>query len=440
MFAINSNKKFDEVKILVAACLWLIVTTPQSLAQVGSAQAGKRAKKATSVEWPEVRWDVDWAITRTRPGYPLLKSTAHFVVQPPRVSAGAYHHHAQIAYEFGKYWATWSNHPLGEDGPGQKVVGAVSENGRQWRPLGTVFEPCDDVDVSASLGRSLLASPFVRLDERVFAVAVVSDTVGFGPFDSPVTGKPVSAVKTEKFRKRIRRPHGYLLRELFADGSLGSEFWLGERKPTPQKGMRAFVLPDGLSSAEMDRLRQSFRDPITLSPWAFGEPAVEVTADGRRLLCEPTTQRTDDGLLIRYRRDLSDSQKLFVQFSKDEGANWSPPQRTAIPDAPAKSIFGRLPDGRFFLIGNQVVSKRGTRRDPLTIGVSKNGTSFKAAYAIRWRTPKFQVPNQQDLPDGRGRGFQYPAYVVVGQSLWVIYSVNKESIHVTRIAIDELVP
>jgi len=197
-------------------------------------------------------------------------------------------------------------------------------------------------------------------------------------------------------------------------------------------------LPTHLSASVLEKLKRKQQDPITQSPWDFDSPHSKIAARDGSLLSEPTTQLSEDGLMIRYQRDMGGSQKLYVQFSDDNGESWTRAERTDIPDAPSKSVFGRLPDGQFFLIGNQVVSKRGTRRDPLSIGLSKNGTIFDRAFAIRWRTPKFQVASQQSEPDGRGRGFQYPSYVIAKDALWVIYSVNKESIDISRIDLDEL--
>jgi hypothetical protein len=42
--------------------------------------------------------------------------------------------------------------------------------------------------------------------------------------------------------------------------------------------------------------------------------------------------------------------------------------------------------------------------------------------------------------EGRSKviGYQYPHSVIAGDDLWVIYSVNKEDIEITRIPLSEL--
>ncbi len=415
-------------------CLTIFVQPNIALHQAGIPQAQEKVENTTSAPTqllPNVNWDVDWNVSRQRPGYPLLKRVKHFPVHPAAAASGAYHHHPQITYSHDKFFATWSNHPSGEDGPGQQVLGAFSRDGMNWNSMGVVFPPRDNVRVSTANGRSLVASPFIKCDKRLFAVAVLNDGVGYGSFETPVTGTPDSEQKTPEFRKRIRKPHGFLVREVYEPNKFGPIFWLGDRKPpSPKKGF-SDVESTFVSAAEREILLSNLREPLALSPFDFGSPKTEVNGKDGSLLCEPTTIQTDDGLLIRYLRDLTGSQKMYVQFFKGQGSSWTLPKKTNIPDAPSKSVLGKTPSGLYFLIGNQVGSKRGTRRDPLTIGLSNDAAKFDRAFAIRWRAPKFQIPRQQQTEDGRGRGFQYPSFVIVRDALWVIYSVNKEAIDVS---------
>ena len=70
----------------------------------------------------------------------------------------------------------------------------------------------------------------------------------------------------------------------------------------------------------------------------------------------------------------------------------------------------------------------------LAISLSKDGLSFDRMAVI-----KFAAPPQRYEGKSKGAGgFQYPHSVVVGKHLWVIYSVNKEDVEVTRIPLAEL--
>ncbi len=434
--------------------LWIFVTeswllsgscqeaVPRAAAEIGR-EIPQVRPRPTQELLPTVSWDAEWQITRTRPGYPLLKQVEHFQIHEPNPDSGAYHHHPQIIIHAGRFYVSWSNHPSGEDGPGQKVVGAVSVDGKNWTSIGNLFDAVDDINVSTANGRLLMAAPFVQLDGRLFAVAIVNDGVGFGTMQTPVDGEPLSKVKTSELGKRIRRGWGTLVREIKPDDSLGKTFWIGKTKPSPIPGFPKFqtaeeLHDESLSAEFVTRLASQLRDPVGLLAREAYSVTTEVVADDGSRLCEPTTCATNNGMMVRYLRDLSGSQRLFVQFSFDGGKSWTAGQPTPIPDAPSKSCAGRLSDGTIFLVGNQVVSKRGTRRDPLTIGLSTDGVTFQKAFAIRWRTPKFRVPSQQAEPDGRGLGFQYPSVAIGKDALWVVYSVNKEAIDVSRIPLSEL--
>ena len=398
-------------------------------------QAENRTKlPASSVQWPEVAWHPIWVFNRKRPGYPLLENVRHFQVQPALTSAGAYHHHPLIDFIQDQFVAIWSNHPTGEDGPGQQILGATSRDGMTWSAPQVIFGPQDQIKSSSLNGRSLLPGGFFVFESQWFVFCVVNDSVGFGKFNSPVTGQPGSEMRTKTFSKRIRKGQGYLVKpmtlsfteEQGATMRTGQPSWVGTRLPDSIEGypLGNQKVNDEKGTAWLKLIRDQ------QVPWDFNLAECEVSGRGR-LLCEPTRLKTGKGLEVIYFRDLAGSQKLFAQFFTKDGQA-SPITETPIPDAPSKTVVGKVND-RFILIGNQVVSKRGTRRDPLTLAISKDGVSFERAYAIRWRAPKFRVPTQQQAPDGRGRGFQYPDFVSVGDDLWVIHSVNKECIEVSRV-------
>ena len=92
----------------------------------------------------------------------------------------------------------------------------------------------------------------------------------------------------------------------------------------------------------------------------------------------------------------------------------------------ARSSTGRLPDGTIFLI-NTPGPNRGNR-SLLTIALSDDGVTFDRAWLIRGE------PIIQRFP-GKGKvdGWQYPNALVWRDALYVVYSVNKEDIMLTRI-------
>ena len=99
----------------------------------------------------------------------------------------------------------------------------------------------------------------------------------------------------------------------------------------------------------------------------------------------------------------------------------------------------RYHDGRVFLLGNQIsgpLSGRDKpgyyRRDPLAVSLSREERAFEQAYAVR--------AEASPTPLGYGRGFRYPYGAVVGDALWVMYSIGKEDIDISRVPLASIPP
>ena len=138
---------------------------------------------------------------------------------------------------------------------------------------------------------------------------------------------------------------------------------------------------------------------------------------------------SEDGTWCKLYRDLGGSSCKYVSFSQDGGVTRTTATRTDFSDANSRSTAGVLPNGRVYVISN--VLPHG--RNPLAVSLSEDGLTFDETALIR----------NDALPvrfDGRWKdtGFQYPSSTVVGDSLCVMYSVNKEDIQMTRIPLSEL--
>ena len=171
------------------------------------------------------------------------------------------------------------------------------------------------------------------------------------------------------------------------------------------------------------------------------------SADGHRMN-EPTPAwRLDDGTWVRLYRDEGDiraasraevdatrSRRNYATFSFDNGTTWTPATRTNFPDSCARSNAGKLPDGQVYVINNILpMAPRPGGRSMLAISLSRDGLKFDRSAVIR-----FVSRPQRYQGKFKSMGYQYPHSVVVGEHLWVIYSVNKEDIEVARIPLAEL--
>ena len=388
-------------------------------------------------------WTPIWQIDRALPGYPLLEDVDHFVVQKPSIAAGAYHHHPQITNFGDHFFACWSSHRSGEDGPGQRVLFSHSSDGIQWSEPVELFPPIDQVKVSTQTGRALTALGFVKAGDDLYAIAEAHQNTGYVTHDQWLSAAPQSLKKEPPFTKRSRKGLGRLIRQVNADATFGEIFWIDEDPPTAVEGFESFPVVDTKQMPDIAEIKLNLASPLQSPTWDFKNDTTELLAADGVLLAEPTTWRPMPSRFFRLWRAQNHSFKMYSQTSND-GTQWSPAIATPIPDAPAKAVATVLPSGETVLVGNQVYDKEEgfdkeeTRRDPLTIGIARNGFNFDRAYSIRWRTPEFRTPPQQAGLDGRGTGFQYPSTLVHNEFLWVIYSVNKEAIDVSRINIASL--
>ncbi len=168
-------------------------------------------------------------------------------------------------------------------------------------------------------------------------------------------------------------------------------------------------------------------DPAALTGWT---EAAFPAGEGSPL--EPSQYVAIDGTLVMLFRDQASSFVKLAAVSEDQGASWTAPTRTNIPDSRSKQCAGTLPDGRAFWVGNPTGSKS---RRALALALSADGYRFDKA---------FLLAGPADLPPRRreGRyktlGYNYPKAVVLGDTLWISLSINKEDAVLYRIPLNSL--
>jgi hypothetical protein len=133
-------------------------------------------------------------------------------------------------------------------------------------------------------------------------------------------------------------------------------------------------------------------------------------------------------------QEATKARRNYASFSFDNGNTWTIPTRTSFPDACARTTAGKLPDGQVYVINNVLpLSTKKGGRSLLGISLSRDGLNFDRVAVIRFIAPPKRY-------EGRSKsiGYAYPHSVVVGDNMWVIHSINKEDIEVTRIPLEEL--
>ena len=347
---------------------------------------------------------------------------------------GTFNLHGYLAHHQGVLFACWDSQARDENTSGQHGVYRFStDGGETWSPRRQLFPPLADNVPAAQAGQPnpfQTAQGFVPLDGRLYAVTCVDRAL-----KAPVL----------RFNEVSRTRLGLLAREVRTDGTLGEVFWLQDRPPAPEPGFPA--LPAG-EPALVARLNGFFAQPAHLPQLLFG-PTQHPDSDDEHRMTEPTPPwRLDSGTWVRLYRDqgtihgktraeIEDSRprRHYAAFSLDGGATWTPPTRTNFPDSGSRANAGRLPDGQTYVINNPLpIPARQGGRTMLAISLSRDGLVFDRMAILRFIAP----PQRHEGVAKGSNGYQYPHSVVVGENLWVIYSVNKEDMEIARIPLADV--
>jgi hypothetical protein len=119
--------------------------------------------------------------------------------------------------------------------------------------------------------------------------------------------------------------------------------------------------------------------------------------------------------------------RLWVTESRDNGLAWSAAVPTGFSDAGSKFHFGRLPDGRFYYVGNPL-----WHRTPLVLSLSRDGVHFDQ---------HFILAESRGGVTRNSEAWANPAYphsIVHDGFLYVIVSRGKSKIEVLRVALSQL--
>ena len=333
-------------------------------------------------------------------GLPGLAGCDKIVVHE---SSGYVNNVLLTAFE-GKYYCMWQNSVKDEDTPDTRVVYATSSDGDHWNDPIDLALPTDSTFVTPG--------GWIQRGDTLTAVlnyicAPDRSKGGTAWYTSTSDGEEWTV--PQPLRMADGRPMQGIL----------------EQDP--------LRLPDGRTVGAA-HFRPGIRvnpvytdDPSALTGWT---EAAFPAGEGSPL--EPSQYRTPDGKLVMFFRDQASSFLKLASVSEDQGASWTPPMKTSIPDSRSKQCSGSLPDGRAFWVGNPTGSKS---RRALVLALSKDGFLFDKAYLLS---------GPEDLPPRRheGRyktlGYNYPKAAVLGDALWISLSINKEDAVLYRVPLKSL--
>lgn len=342
------------------------------------------------------------------------KLPAEHVVVGPFDPDWGYVHHAGLAWFKGRLYATWSSGKTDEDVPAQRILMSSSDDFFHWTEPVELGTPKQGVCAETCLQNGFMFAT----DDELFAVYREYD---FGPsmFCEDGTMDPTRPWELANCHDYYRSTR---------DGITWSE-----------------VQPSPVSANEAPRKTASgrfvggcgdaviFADEPNGHNWLVSNQKPEniqaAYEAGAVLLTEASWFQTDDKVIHLMQR--SQMGYLWHCASYDNGNSWSENHRTNFVSDHTMPNFGRLPDGRFYFIGDPYFSNYS--RYPMMLCLSEDGYNFTAAYMLCDEPYVMQK-------DGWAKGgyFAYPEVVIHDDYLYVFYSKHKEVMEITRVKLDDI--
>lgn len=351
--------------------------------------------------------------------------------------SGLYNHVPMLDF-YGAFLATWINAPVTE-GDASRVAYSQSLDGTDWSTMDIVFPNLTEPSGPPII---MYPSPALHINGHVYAAASRSQTELY----------PVEWFKDFLLRS-VETAHLH---------TFGPLFWSADVVPrgfeaiSAQLGIMTLNETDAVTQADIRGSGLGNRTaPLPCEAIAA---VVTGTCEGcvggcvpeavfqAQLLNERTHYALPEGAgafdveLMRYKwcpnETASNNHRLFASVRVTEAGGWSTPVATDIPDSCSNINAGALPppDGRRFLLSN---SGPYGLRDPLTIGLSTDGFTFNESLAIV-SCAQLSGGCTDRGGNGGGPGVSYPQSVLIEEpawssGLWIIFSNNKEDIHVARV-------
>ena len=384
---------------------------------------------------------------------------------------GTYNHNSMMDYMEGSFLLYWKNSAVIEDFSGQRVLGSVSADAKEWSPPVIVFPNLTTGNAAAVLE----PAPPLLLNGHRYAAAspgVFNTSSGLGwhhvaqgsqcalwPDSLDPRNCGPAASDAEHYERNL------LLRRWFANGTLAPHFfWAASKAPalfalaTARLGIPTVDAMDEQTRFDVATLRQmaqSGTPPCDASKaslkceWCPGEgcPAydqipfgLQITNERSFYVTPPSSNRSAEVVLFRSQ---SSSMALYASIrTKGAAAQsaWSRPALTTIPNVNSNLNTGVLANGSIFLAHNPLVSEPTHRmRDPLTLAVSDDGLSFSTVgvaltcldLGVDACRPRFH----HDVD----RGPSYPQVVVVATpasvaGIYIAATNNKEDVVVVKLS------
>ncbi len=336
------------------------------------------------------------------------KVETHRIYEP--MEGWSYAHGVRLAKFRGRFFAMFANCQKDEGQCGSRVVLSTSDDATTWSEPSVLMAPRS----GEASDLALFAGGFICDGSRLHAYVFGGEYPAEG-----LRGPNVRPLK-DGFAYRL----SWMLTT--EDGVTWSEprqtpFWVIRPCRTPSGkwiGMGPPYYPWTTEPGEPASWRKA---PIDMKRLSLFSPLPKLVTESHLAPGE-----SGGALRMFHRTELGN---IWMSESRDDAKTWSAPAPTSFRHDNSMFAFGSMPDGRVFAVGNPVGDHK---RIPLVLMLSDNGVDFPHWFMIRDEPVKRRF-------DGlyKGGTYGYPEVLVDGGSVYVAYSVNKEAIDISRIALSE---
>lgn len=158
-----------------------------------------------------------------------------------------------------------------------------------------------------------------------------------------------------------------------------------------------------------------------------------LTVDGTNGLAHSGQfQRPDGSWVILRDNKRPRNQPVFYAAERPSADDVYPPARRTNLFGSVNPAPGELPDGSPYIVANS------PNRRNMFITLSEDGRVFDRTWLLKHQMLADYTPGCMKRQGGPGAGPQYFKTAVIGQTLWITYSISKEHIGATRIPIEAL--
>lgn len=427
-----------------------------------------------------LRWVAPAGFDKAMPGLglPQLEGVTHHILYDPlpcRANAdeggsgryeslrhGTYSHHQRIVLVEDKFIVYWTNHSQDENGAGQRLLAKVGtfnadRTDIDWGGDETLVELSpppmpvrrrgwshDPEEMCEGYAGSMLQLIHGRLYVRGNLVACHGWTD-----DVKYHGRcrgPIPAVHWSDGHDRSRGFRWDLWWPLGMEFVQGWEIRAGNLRPsTPLYQIsapvsRVEVTPGRFKTVPPPMEPYASARPFSEAPAAMQEDVVhgkreqfqrspkyapgtdKLAADGRNGLAHHTEFRRPDGCWVAVRDNLLYPEHYYAAVKQKREDDYPPAMRTNL-FGQAMPVAGELPDGRPWIIGNNAP------RTDMYLTISRDGVTFDRTWLLLHADRK----TDGGVCKGDHGGPQYFQAVTVGPHIWVVYSIAKEQVGITRI-------